>query len=106
MARFAGLGNFPLALDCQSRDWTPVYLDGTAIIFVRDSASNADLIHRLGIRCDSAPIHPSAIASGGNSWRARAEQFQFLMNSASIEYVLSRDSEAMANLNSGGVAIP
>ena len=98
-ARFAGLGTFPLPLDCQSRDWTPVYLDETAVIFVRNTASNADLIHRLAIRCGTAPIHPPAIASGGDSWRARAERFQFLMNSASVEYVLSRDSESVSHLN-------
>jgi tetratricopeptide (TPR) repeat protein len=71
-----------------------VYLDGVAIIFVRNTPENAALVTRLGIRCETAAIQPGAGAFPGNSWRASAERFQYLMNAASIEYVLSRDSEA------------
>ncbi len=97
VARFGGLGNFPLQADCQSRDWTPVYLDDVAVIFVRNSPENASLIQRLGIRCETATFQPPA-ASAGNSWRASAERFQFLMNTASIDYLLARDSEAASNI--------
>jgi tetratricopeptide (TPR) repeat protein len=94
MARFGGLGNFPLQADCQSQNWTPVYMDDVAIVFVRNSPENASLVKRLAIRCETAPIPPNSTALQGSSWHASAERFQYLMNAASIEYVLSRDSEA------------
>ncbi len=92
-ARFAGLGNFPLQPDCESRNWTPVYLDDVSIVFVRNSQQNSGLVKPLAIQCKSVAIAPPAIASNRSSGRA-AEEFQFLANSASIEYLLSRDSEA------------
>jgi tetratricopeptide (TPR) repeat protein len=95
VARVAGLENVPLALDCQSHDWTPVYLDDVAAIFVRNSAETADVVRRLGIQCISARITESR-AAGVGGWRGRAERFQFLANSASIYYVLQRDADAAA----------
>ena len=97
VARIGGLGNFPLQADCDSRGWRPVYLDDVAVIFLRDNPENADTIRRLGIRCETALITPPAIASTGLSRRATDEEFQFLMNAASIDYVLSRDAEAINN---------
>ncbi len=98
VARFGGLGNFPLQADCQSRNWKPVYLDDVAVIFVRNVAANADLVHRFGIECETAPIRPP-MTLDGKSRRAPAERYQFLMNAASIDYVLARDSEAASNLD-------
>lgn len=98
VARIGGLGNFPLQADCDSRNWRPVYLDDVAVIFLRNTPENAETIHRLGIRCETAAITPPAIASSGLSRRATDEEFQFLMNAASIDYVLSRDAEAINNL--------
>jgi tetratricopeptide (TPR) repeat protein len=98
VARIGGLGNFPLQADCDSHNWRPVYLDDVAVIFVRNRPENADTIRRLGIRCETAAITPPAIASTGLSRRATEEEFQFLMNAASIDYVLSRDAEAINNL--------
>jgi tetratricopeptide (TPR) repeat protein len=98
VARFGGLGNFPLLANCQSENWTPVYLDDVAVIFVRNSPENSDLVRRLGIKCDKVQFQPPSVALSSNSWRASAERFQFLMNTASIQYVLARDSEAMSNL--------
>jgi len=105
-ARFAGLGNFPLQKDCQNRNWTPVYLDYVAIIFLRISPDNADLLGRLRIGCDTVVITAPTIASGGSSWRASAERFQFLANSASIFYVLGRDSEAAADIANADAIFP
>ena len=97
VARYAGLGSFALQDFCASKAWTPVYLDDVAIIFVRNRAENAGLVAKLGIRCESAPIAPPDAASG-KSLRARAERFQYLMNAASIYFVLSRDAEAASTL--------
>src|SRR6202521_5588223 len=97
MARYAGLGTFALQDFCTSKSWRPVYLDDVAIIFVRNRAENATLIGRLGIRCESAPIAPPDAASG-ESFRAKAERFTYLMNAASIYFVLSRDAEAASTL--------
>jgi tetratricopeptide (TPR) repeat protein len=98
VARFGGLGNFPLQANCQSKSWTPVYLDDVAAIFVRNSPENASLIQRLGIKCDTVAFQPPSAALGEKSWRASAERFQFLMNTASIDYVLGRDLESAQNL--------
>jgi len=97
VARYAGLGSFALQEFCASKSWKPVYLDDVAIVFVRNRAENAGLVNRLGIRCDSAPIAPPDAASG-DSFRARAERFTYLMNSASIYFMLSRDGEAASTL--------
>ena len=93
VARYAGLGTFALQDFCASKTWRPVYLDDVAIIFVRNRAENSALISRLGIRCETAPIAAPDSVSGG-SFRANAERFTYLMNSASIYFMLSRDAEA------------
>ena len=64
-----------------------VYMDDVAVIFLRNTPENADTIHRLGIRCETAAIIPPVIASSGLSRRATDEEFDFLMNAASIDYV-------------------
>ena len=97
MARYAGLGSFALQDFCASKSWKPVYLDDVSIVFVRNRPENAALISRLGIRCETAPIDPPAAASG-ESFRARAERFNYLMNAASIYFLLSRDSESASAL--------
>jgi tetratricopeptide (TPR) repeat protein len=98
-ARFAGLGNFPLQGDCESRDWSPVYLDDVAVVFVRNIPENASLVHRLAIDCKKGPIPVPAASADATSWRATAELFQSLMNRASIYYLLSRDAEAADDLS-------
>ena len=99
VARYGGLGNFPLQADCQSQNWATVYVDDVSIIFVRKLPENGDLIRRLGIQCDTAPISGPPIAWSDTSRRASAERFQYLMNAASIQYVLSRDAEVSRNLD-------
>jgi tetratricopeptide (TPR) repeat protein len=97
VARYAGLGTFPLQDFCASKLWRPVYLDDVAMIFVRNRAENVGLIERLGIRCESAPIERS-VEPSANSLRARAETFNYLMNAASIYFMLSRDADASSAL--------
>jgi tetratricopeptide (TPR) repeat protein len=93
VARYAGLGSSSFQEFCASKSWKLVYLDDVAALFVRKGAENADIIQRLGIDCATAPIAPRGAASG-DSFRARAERFNFLMNAASIYFLLSRDSDA------------
>jgi tetratricopeptide (TPR) repeat protein len=97
VARYAGLGTFPLRDFCASSAWKPVYLDDVSIVFVRNRPENASLIRRLGIRCETAPIAPPNAAIE-NSFRSRAERFHYLMNATSIYFMLSRDADAASTL--------
>ena len=93
VSRYAGLENFSLDHYCESPSWKLVYLDDVTVIFVRNTVENAELLSRMGKSCKDAQLVAPAAASG-NSWRARAERFEYLMNSASIYFVLSRDADA------------
>ncbi len=105
VARYAGLGTFQLQDFCASKTWKPVYLDDVAVIFVRNRPENAGLIDRLGIRCETAPIPPPDAASG-DSFRAKGERFSYLMNAASIYFVLSRNEEAASALSQAELLFP
>jgi tetratricopeptide (TPR) repeat protein len=105
VARYAGLGTFPLQEYCASKAWRLVYLDDVSAIFLRDAAENAGAIGKLGIHCENAAIAPPAMASG-NSYRARAERFNALMNAASIFYALARDTEAATALEQAEQLFP
>ena len=105
VARYAGLGSFAFQDFCASKSWKLVYLDDVAVIFVRNRPESAGLIDKAGIRCDSAPISPPAGASG-ESFRAKAERFTYLMNTASIYFVLSRDAEAASTLSQAEQIFP
>jgi tetratricopeptide (TPR) repeat protein len=96
VARYAGLGSFPLQAFCTSRNWRPVYLDDVAAVFVRNLPENAALIQRLKIDCATIPFTAHVPSRG---WRGKAETFQFDANSAAVLYVLGRDQEAFAALN-------
>ncbi|HSC46219.1 MAG TPA: tetratricopeptide repeat protein [Candidatus Acidoferrum sp.] len=105
LSRYAGLGGYPLAAFCHSNDWKPVYADDVSIIFLRDRPEYAAQLARLALNCDRLhlPLPPSAI---GDSGRARAERFNFLMNSASMYYLLSRDAEAGSSLDEAASLFP
>jgi tetratricopeptide (TPR) repeat protein len=105
LSRYAGLGTFPLDDYCHSKNWKPVYLDDVSILLVRNRPENADLLSREAIRCDAARFTPPPAAKG-NSWRARAERFNFLMNSASIYYLFSRDQDALSALKEAAQLFP
>jgi cytochrome c-type biogenesis protein CcmH/NrfG len=105
LSRYAGLGSFPLSDYCQSKNWKPVYIDDVAIVVVRNRPESVELLPRAPVRCDTVHLTPPATASG-NSFRARAERFNFLMNSASIYYLLSRDQDALAALQEAAPLFP
>lgn len=97
VARYAGLGRFPLQDYCKSKDWKLVYLDEVSVVFIRNRPENEEWIRKFPFHCENAPIAPSAAVTG-DSYRARAERFNYLMNTGSIFYLLSRDQEAAAAL--------
>ena len=97
LSRYWGLNAYPLAEFCRSAAWKPVYMDDVSILFVRNSPENVKRIEKFAVNCEKAVL-PEPEAAKGDSWRARAERFNFLLNSASVYYVLSRDKEAYAAL--------
>jgi tetratricopeptide (TPR) repeat protein len=105
LSRYAGLGTFPLGDYCQSKNWKPVYIDEVSILVVRDRPENASLLSRATARCDTVHLTPPPAAMG-NSFRARAERFNFLMNSASIYYLFSRDQDALLALKEAAQLFP
>ncbi len=105
LSRYAGLGTFPLADYCRSAAWKPVYADDVSILFVRNTAANAQWIEKSPVKCDRVVLAAPGVASG-ESWRARAERFNFLVNSASFYYLLSRDSEAYSALQQAETLFP
>ena len=105
LSRYWGLNSFPLADYCHSVKWKPVYLDDVSIIFVRNRPENAKWVEKLAVSCDKATLAEPAAAKG-DSWRARAERFNFLLNSASAYYILSRDAEAYAALQQAEALFP
>jgi tetratricopeptide (TPR) repeat protein len=105
LSRYAGLGTFPLDDYCHSKNWKPVYLDDVSILLVRNRPENAALLSRAAVRCDAARFTPPPTAMG-NSWRARGERFNFLMNSASIYYLFSRDQDALSSLKEAAQLFP
>ena len=105
LSRYAGLGTFPLDDYCHSKNWKPVYLDDVSILLVRNRPENADLLSRAAVRCDAVHFTPPPAAIG-DSWRARAERFNFLMNSASIYYLFSRDQDALSALKEASQLFP
>jgi tetratricopeptide (TPR) repeat protein len=105
LSRYAGLESVPLADFCKSTTWRPVYIDDVSVLLVRNRPESADILSRLTIDCDTAVLG-SPPAAQGNSWRARAERFNSLMNSASIYYVLSRDNDALSALQQAARIFP
>jgi tetratricopeptide (TPR) repeat protein len=105
LSRYAGLDSFPLAEYCRSAKWKPVYAADVSILFVRNTEANARTIEKFPESCEKVVLAPPTEANG-DSWRARAERFNFLVNSASFYYILSRDAEAFAALQHAEAIFP
>jgi tetratricopeptide (TPR) repeat protein len=74
---------------CKSHDWTPVYLDEMAAVFLRRTPATESLIKRLQIDCASAPLPVMPLAdSAGTS-------FNQLANAAGVLASLNRWYEAL-----------
>ncbi len=100
VARYGGLGSFPLPEFCGSHEWVPVYLDDVAAVFLRNRPENAATIERLRINCATVALAPAPGA------RSKAEEFEFYANAGAILYLLGRDAEAFAALNRAGQLFP
>ena len=105
LSRYWGLNSYPLAEFCHSAAWKAVYVDDVSILFVRNRPENAKWLERFSMNCDGAVL-PEPARAKGDSWRARAERFNFLLNSASAYYILSRDKEAYAALEQAEALFP
>lgn len=105
VARFSGLGSFPLQQYCESENWRLVYFDDVSVIFVRNTPANQTLIARFGESCRTAHL-PLPAREGGGLLASTGERFNFLMNTSSIYFVLERDSEAWTNLGEAEKLFP
>ncbi len=95
VARYAGLGSFPLAAYCQSMAWQVVHLDTSAIVLVRTTALDAERLARLKVDCSTVKLFPEKAIQT----MTKAERYNTYMNAAAIEFLLSRDMDAMTDLN-------
>ncbi len=100
---------FPLTLDeislerlnsdCDSKQWSPVYLDEDAIVLVRRTPQNQSLIQRFEVNCSTAPIprDPLPLAAASfNQW----------VNAARVLSALGRNSEAIAAIDKAMAIFP
>jgi len=75
---------------CESKQWSPVYLDEGSAVFVRRTPQTEDLVRRFPVDCATAPLpHPAA---GGD----RAEAFSAWKSAAITLAGLGRNPEALA----------
>jgi tetratricopeptide (TPR) repeat protein len=84
---------------CYSEKWTPVYLDELAIVLVRRTAQNQDLINRLQVNCANVPLPGAAL---GRDTRA----FPLWVNTAYLLAVLNREDEALSAANNALAVFP
>jgi tetratricopeptide (TPR) repeat protein len=106
VARYGGLGNFPLQQFCGSQTWRPVYLDEVAAIFVRNRPENAAWINHRQIDCATVRIDPPTTVAMGSRARQNAELFNFYANAGAVLYVLGRGAEALRYLQSAETIFP
>jgi len=106
VARYGGLGGFPLQQFCGSQSWRPVYLDEVAAIFVRNRPENTAWINRLQIDCATVHIDPPTRVAVGSPARQNAELFNFYANAGSVFYVLGRGQEALRYLQAAEMIFP
>jgi tetratricopeptide (TPR) repeat protein len=106
VARYGGLGNFPLQQFCGSETWRPVYLDEVAAIFVRNRPENAAWINRLLIDCATVRFDPPPTVAVGSRARQNAELYNFYVNAGSVLYVLGRGEDALKCLQSAETIFP
>jgi len=93
LARFYAIQSVPLRENCSSHNWTPVYLDTTAVVFVRNDALSPNELAALRIDCQKQPLISSAKGSS-------IERYQQFADAAVILFVLGRNQEAQEAMTS------
>jgi tetratricopeptide (TPR) repeat protein len=89
LARYDGIQLVRLRDFCNSKGWSPVYLDEVSAVFVRRGPENEELIRRFPVNCETAalPARPPR--------QDPAERFNAWANAASVLAALGRNSEAL-----------
>jgi tetratricopeptide (TPR) repeat protein len=93
LSRLMALGEAPLAQDCASTGWAAVYMDATAILFVRRSPRNAALIARTAIDCRTHDLLRQ-MATENQSRPAGMNNYEKMANTAAIYAALGRTQDA------------
>ncbi len=75
---------------CNSKEWSPVYLDEVAAVFVRRAPQTEELIQRFPVDCATAPL-PRQLPG-----TSRADTFAAWKNAAIVLAGLGRNAEALA----------
>jgi tetratricopeptide (TPR) repeat protein len=85
---------------CNSRNWRPVYLDETSVVFVRVKPETEEFIRRAQVDCATAllPAGPLVDSASGsfNQWA----------NAASLLAALGHNSEALSATDNALMAFP
>jgi tetratricopeptide (TPR) repeat protein len=97
VVHFFALSDIPLKEDCSSIRWKLLYIDTSAVIFVRRDALTGPLQSIPDISCES--IAQSLAPGRTVAMRDRAEHYQQLMTVAAVQYVLGGLPEATATLS-------
>ncbi|HKS74049.1 MAG TPA: tetratricopeptide repeat protein, partial [Terriglobales bacterium] len=90
LGRYNALQFFPVLRQfCQSDSWRPVYLDEVSAVFLRRTPQTENLMARLAIDCETAPITPNLPnARDGNAFHRWA-------NAAAVLQALGRNEESL-----------
>jgi tetratricopeptide (TPR) repeat protein len=89
LARYYAFESFPVLRQfCASETWRPVFLDEVSVVFLRRTPATEDLIKKLQIDCNTAPI-PMVPPQTKDSIA-----FNQWSNAAAVLYGLGRDPEA------------
>jgi tetratricopeptide (TPR) repeat protein len=88
-----------LKSDCDSKQWSPVYLDEDAIVLVRRTPQNENLIRRFEVNCFTSPVPRDPLP-------LKADSFNQWVNAARVLSALNRNSEAVATIDKAMAIFP
>lgn len=89
LARYNALQFFPVLRQfCGSSKWRPIYLDEVSAVFLRATPETQDLVRRLEIDCNTAPLPASRPVARD------AQSFNRWANAAALLQALGRNAEA------------
>lgn len=95
LSRFWGVEAIPLSNDCASRQWSPVYFDPTAIVFVRN-----DALPQAMPKVDCQRVQLVSTTLPPENRRTLMEHYQRLANAAVLYFLLGRNEDAQRALGS------